>query len=212
MRRQAHDDCGQAVLQADLDRPFAKHGGPKALVLVEGGAVVVTGGQGGRVDRHLQHHRTLGFTRAHHQLRRRRRTQMRRPETARPRHKTFDFGAWPDHGDFFLVTRAFGKHAQLEHRALAGGKVNDHISVVQNVGHAFGIAFVLVVVLGRGRSINTHRLALREMPHQVKEVAAFFDQRAARVAVKAVPVADFDQKGKAVLANAEQRHRPGVGL
>ena len=137
---------------------------------------------------------------------------MRRPETARSRHKTFDLGAWTDHGDLFLVTRAFGKHAQLQHCALAGGEVNNHIGVVQNIGHALRVAFILVVVLCRSRCINAHGLALREVAHQVKEVAALFNQCAARVAVKAVPVADFDQKGKAVLANAQQRHRPGVGL
>ena len=173
---------------------------------------MVTGGQSGRVYRHLQHHWAFRLARAHHQLCGGRLAQMRRPEAAGAGHKALKLGERPDHRDFFLVTRTFCKHAQLQHRALTGCEINNHIGVVQNVRHAFGVAFVLVVVLRRSRCVNPHRLALREVAHQVKEVAALFNQCAARVAVKAVPVADFDQKGKAVLANAQKRHRPGVGL
>ena len=60
----------------------------------------------------------------------------------------------------------------------------------------------MVHILGP-TGIDAHRLRLHHMPHHIEIVAALFDQRAARVPAEPVPVPDFLQKGKAVLANGK---------
>jgi hypothetical protein len=60
-----------------------------------------------------------------------------------------------------------------------------------------------------GAGHHAHRFVLQDQAHQVEEMAAFLDQRAAGVAVEAVPVADFLEEGEAVLADREHPDAAG---
>ena len=108
-----------------------------------------------------------------------------------------------DRADLFLILRSFGEHAQIEHRARAARKIGHHKGVVEDVGRLAIVALLKVVHILAAAGEHAHRLIAQNMAHQVEEMAAFLHQRAAGVAVKAVPIADLGQKGKAVLANAE---------
>ncbi len=68
----------------------------------------------------------------------------------------------PDHADFFLVARAFGKHAQLEQGPPAAWEIQHHKGVVQDVGLLVGVAFVQVVVVLPARGVEPDRVGLPE--------------------------------------------------
>ena len=173
---------------------------------------MVASGQGYRVNRHLQLARAFGMAWTDDHFGHRCLAQMRGPKAPGAGHKAFDLAQRPHPCNLFLVAGPFGKHAQLQHGALTRGEIHNHVGVVQNVGGALGVGFIPVVVVYPGRGVHTHRLALGQVAHQVKKVAALFNQRAAGVPVEAVPVAHFDQEGKAVLTDGEHLERPGMVL
>ena len=103
------------------------------------------------------------------------------------------------------------EHAQVERAADTVGELDDHERVVEDVGPFHpAVDLVLLVevvdVLTAARH-HPHRMRTGREVHQVEEVAALLDERAAGVAGEAVPVADLLQEGIAVLAD---RHHPGV--
>ena len=181
-------------------------------MLLQRRAIVVTGGQCRRIHRHLQLHRAGRLARAQHQPRHRRGAQVRGPEAPRAGHEALDLALRADDGDLLLVARALGEHAQLQQRARPGLEVDHGVGVIQDVGHAVGMALVLVVVRRARRGVDAHRAAARQQPHEVEEVTALLHQRAPGVAVEAVPLPDLVEEGVAMLADADHGHRAGGGL
>ena len=104
-----------------------------------------------------------------------------------------------------VVQRVFGKHAQIQHRARTAGVFDNDKSAVQNVRHGLAVwafvAFVEMVDALGTRGKYFQRLLLQNQIHQVEIMAAFFDQRAAGVNAKAVPVVHLGIKRFPVFAH-----------
>jgi hypothetical protein len=112
--------------------------------------------------------------------------------------------------DLLLVAAAFGEHAQVERAADAVGELDDHERVVEHVRALLAsVEFVglveVVDVLSAARH-HPDRVGAGDEVHQVEEVAALLDERAAGEAVEPVPVADLLEEREPVLAD---RHHPG---
>jgi hypothetical protein len=84
--------------------------------------------------------------------------------------------------------------------------------MVPDIGHLAAIALIKMVHPLPARGHHPHRIILQDVAHQVEEMAAFFNQSAAGIAVEAVPVADLFQEGKAMLADRQHLYATGDSL
>ena len=138
-----------------------------------------------------------------------------RREAGWPRHFGVDAALFSGDGNDLLPIGTFGKHTQIEHTPRAVFELDRHKGVVDDVGLLAVIALVTVVHIRRRRGIDPHRIAFERQAHQIPEVTAFFDQRAAGANVESVPVAHLGQEREAVLADrhhARRSRRPVADL
>jgi hypothetical protein len=112
-------------------------------------------------------------------------------------------GPVADRRDLLLVLGAIGEHRQVEHRAHAIGEVHGREAVVDDVGDLAAIALIEMVDVHGAGTVDAHRLCADDQAHQIEEVAAFLDHRAAGVAGKPVPVPDLCEEGETVLPDRQ---------
>ena len=135
-----------------------------------------------------------------------------RPEPRRAGDEGLDFSRGPRHRDLLLPVGAFREHAEIEHGALARSEIDGDEGVVDDVGRAARVALVLMIDVRRARGVDARRLVPREQPHEIEEVAAFLDQRAAGARGETVPVPDLVQERETVLADGDHLRRADGAL
>ena len=168
------------------------------LVLIECRSVMISGRQNGFVDSDSLSSFDLCCPRRDHDFRRALRTIRRKP--CRPGHQGVNAGCITGYRDSLLPIRAFGKHAQIKHRAHPVREIDDDKGVVQNIRIR---AAVTGVHIGSARGIDTSCLAVGQQSHQIEKMAAFFNHGATGIFGRAVPVTDLLQEGKTVFPNGD---------
>src|SRR5690606_36145374 len=115
------------------------------------------------------------------------------------RHETLDTAERAGRGKFLLPERALREHAKVERGTDPRLEIDGHEGVVDDIGPRAVLApLVGMVDVDAGGGVDAHRLVLSDQPHEIEEMAAFLDERAARARRIAIPVADLGLEGKAV--------------
>mmetsp|Transcript_23305 Transcript_23305/g.40407 ORF Transcript_23305/g.40407 Transcript_23305/m.40407 type:complete len:212 (-) Transcript_23305:1300-1935(-) len=162
----AHGHSRPPVAQRDIRlRALAADQRHKTLMLVKRRSVMIACIQQCRINGDLVNHGSLRGARAGHQFGHRGRTQMSWPEPARAGHECLDLAQRAHSRQLFLISAAFGEHAQLKHRARAAVKIHDDIAAVDDI---WGRAIVFLVQVVHGLCSTGHhpdRIRVKGQPH-----------------------------------------------